>query len=449
MSRDVEQVGSPVLASEEELLDYFVSAETKRDDRRVGTETERVALWRDGLGPVDYERAIRPILLGLQERGWNLDPAGDDPLSAYRNGVSVTLEPGGQIELAGAPLRTIDDTAAEVESFNQELVEVCSGLGVALSTLAMRPVTHVDDACWMPRARYRTMRDYLQKRGTTGHHMMVLTATIQSNLDYESEEDMVSMVRLANSASPVVAALFANSPLEDGAWTGWRSRRSAIWFDVDVERCGLLPFVYEEDFGYRRYLDYVLDVPMFFVQRGPVFHDVDRMTFREFLRSGFSTEKATLADFETHLSTIFPEVRVKRFVEVRSADSGPTEMTPALSALWKGLLYDDEARSDAWTLLEPLSVAELTHMQRGAAQDGLQAHGRSWHMGELARELVRLAGEGLERLGEGEGSEASYLKPLESLAAEGKTLADILLERYGAGPWEPEQLTKMVLAHTL
>jgi glutamate--cysteine ligase len=279
--------------------------------------------------------------------------------------------------------------------------------------------------------------------------MMVLTATIQSNLDYESEEDMVSMVRLANSVSPVAGALFANSPLVEGQWTGWRSRRSAIWLDVDVERCGLLPFVYDDDFGYRRYLDYVLDVPMFFVQRGAVFHDVSRMTFRGFLREGFEGEKATLADFETHLSTLFPEVRIKRFVEVRSADSGPTEMTPALSAFWKGLLYDDEARADAWKLLEPLSFDELRHMQRGAAQDGLKAHGSRWHMGELAGELVRLAAEGLDRLGHAGGGEARYLKPLRDLVEQQMTLADGLIQRYGAGPWKEAALSELVLDYTL
>ena len=221
MSRDVEQAGSPVLEDEEELVEYFAEAETQRADRRVGTETERVALWRDGLGAVDYERGIKPILLALRERGWELEPEDDQPLSAHRGDVSLSLEPGGQIELAGAPLETIDETAKEVETFNTELTEVCSELGIALSTLGMRPVTGVAEACWMPRARYRAMREYLGPRGTTGHHMMVLTATIQSNLDYESEEDMVSMVRLANSASPIAAALFANSPLAEGQWPGW------------------------------------------------------------------------------------------------------------------------------------------------------------------------------------------------------------------------------------
>ncbi|MEC9465228.1 MAG: glutamate-cysteine ligase family protein [Myxococcota bacterium] len=449
MSRDVEQAGSPEIEGEDHLVAYFSDAETEPSQRLVGTETERIALWRDGLGPVDYDRGIKPILLALNERGWEIAPEGEQPLSAHRGDVSVSLEPGGQIELAGAPLKTIDETAAEVEAFNTELKEVCAGLGIVLSTLGMRPVTGVDGACWMPRARYRAMRDYLGARGTTGHHMMVLTTTIQSNLDYESEDDMVSMVRLANSVSPVAAALFANSPIEDGRWTGWRSRRSAIWFDVDEERCGLLPFVYHDDFGYRRYLDYVLDVPMFFLQRGTMFHDVNRLTFREFLRSGFEGERATLADFETHLSTLFPEVRIKRFVEVRSADSGPTEMTPALSAFWKGLFYDSQARRDAWQLVEGFSIHDLRQMQRGAAQDGLRAHGARWSMTELSRELLRLAGEGLDRIGDGPGQESRYLAPLQALVNEGATLADQLIERYGAGPWGSEALSEMVLHHTL
>jgi glutamate--cysteine ligase len=266
--------------------------------------------------------------------------------------------------------------------------------------------------------------------------MMVMTATIQANYDFDSEADMVKKMRVGMGASPVVAAMFANSPFGPDGWTGYRSSRCAVWFSVDPERCGLLPMVYDEDFGYRKYLDYILDIPMFFLQRGAVFHDVERLTFRSFLKDGFNGEKATLADFETHLSTIFPEVRLKRFIEVRSADGGPPEMASALAALWKGLFYDADSMQAAYELLSDFSMAQRVEMQHAAAQDALKGHGKGFNLGELAKELVKLSSEGLTRLAEGVADETHHLKPLVDIVESGETLADQLVAEFGAGPFD-------------
>ena len=300
MSRDVDQSESPILENEEELIAFFKASEKSSEYFRVGAETERVLYSKDTLKPIPYEGGIRPLLEAMTQKGWNLEPLG-----LNKDGMSVSLEPGGQLELAGKPVTHTDAIREEVDAFNQQVLEVCEPLGIGVSTLGMRPFSKVNDACWMSRERYRGMRTYLESRGQTGHNMMVMTATIQANYDFDSEADMVKKMRVGMGASPVVAAMFANSPFGPEGWTGYRSSRCAIWFSVDPERCGLLPMVYDEDFGYRKYLDYILDIPMFFLQRGAVFHDVERLTFRNFLKDGFQGEKATLADFETHLSTIF------------------------------------------------------------------------------------------------------------------------------------------------
>ncbi len=431
MSRDVDQSESPILESEEELIAFFKASEKSSEYFRVGAETERVLYSKDTLKPVPFEGGIRPLLEGMTEKGWSLEPLG-----LNKDGMSVSLEPGGQLELAGKPVTHTDAIREEVNAFNRQVLEVCEPLGIGVSTLGMRPFSKVSDACWMPRERYRGMRTYLESRGQTGHNMMVMTATIQANYDFDSEADMVKKMRVGMGASPVVAAMFANSPFGPEGWTGYRSSRCAVWFSVDPERCGLLPMVYDDDFGYRKYLDYILDIPMFFLQRGAVFHDVERLTFRNFLKDGFNGEKATVADFETHLSTIFPEVRLKRFIEVRSADGGPPEMAAALAALWKGLFYDADSMQAAYELLGGYSMAQRVEMQHTAAQDALKGHGKGFHLGELAKELVRLGVDGLTRLSQGGEDEAHHLKPLQDIVESGETLADQLLAEFGAGPFD-------------
>lgn len=443
MSRDVDQTDSAALSGEDELIAFFAASEKPASQFRVGTETERILYQKDTLAPVSFEGGIRSLLESMATRGWELEPLG-----LSREGMSVSLEPGGQLELAGRPVGHTHETRAEIDVFNQELLECAAPLGIGVSHLGMRPFSSVGDACWMPRERYRGMRSYLSQQGQGGHHMMVMTATTQANYDFSSEADMVQKMRVGMGASPVVGALFANSPYGAQGWSGYRSQRCSIWFHVDPERCGLLSMVYDEDFGYRRYLDYILDIPMFFLQRGALFHNVERMTFRTFLHEGWGTERATLADFETHLSTIFPEVRLKRFIEVRCADAGPADMAAALAALWKGLFYDAQSLAAADALLANYSMPERVQMQRAAAQDGLRGRGKRFELLELARQLVAISSEGLVRLSNGSADETSHLAPLLRIVANGETLADQILEKFGAGPFLDLESRRAVMRAT-
>ncbi len=438
MSSDVER-DSPVIESIDMLTALLAAGEKRAGALRVGTEHEKLPFFEDSLAPVGYEEGIRPLLRGLMKHGWAPEPDAEQPIALVRGGASVTLEPGGQVELSGAPLPSLHDTERELSLHQAELAEVASSLGIGFLGLGFRPFETTAEMPWMPKPRYAVMRDYLPRHGGAALEMMLLSATVQANFDYQSEADMAAKMRCAMSVSPIVAALFAASPFEAGLWRGRRTRRYAMWRDVDPDRCGLLPFVFEDDFGYRRYVEWALDVPMFFLRRGGAYEPLSGVTFRRFLESGLHGERATVADFENHLSTLFPEVRLKTYLEVRSADAGPLGMVLALPALWKGLLYDEEARRAATALLAHLSFTERLAMQVAVAQDGLAAHGPGWHAHDLAGELVRLARAGLRRqaVRDAQGAdEQRFLEPLEGVVASRNTLADELVARLGPGPFD-------------
>jgi glutamate--cysteine ligase len=437
MSSDVERASPPIGGIED--LVALIAAGAKKGTLRVGTEHEKLPFFRRTLGPVGYDDGIRPLLLGLAGRGWTPEPEATRPIALKRGQASVTLEPGGQFELSGAPFVSIHETAAELHAHMLELSAVAAPLGIAFAGLGFRPFESTASMPWMPKPRYQVMRDYLPKKGAAALEMMLLSATVQANLDFVSEADMAQKMRCSMSISPVVAAMFACSPYVDGLWRGRRTRRYAMWRQVDVDRCGLLPFVFAEDFGYRHYVEWALDVPMFFLRRGGVYLPLEGVTFRHFIEHGLEGERATIADFENHLSTLFPEVRLKTHLEVRSADAGPMALAIALPAFWKGILYDAESMRAATALLAHLEFPERLAMQIAVAQDGLLAHGAGWHAGELARELVRLAKAGLSRQAvhnaQGE-DETIYLVDLERIVESGRTLADDLVERHGAGPFD-------------
>jgi len=445
MSRDTHVTDSPLIDSRDQLIEFFAGGEKPKEKYRVGTETEKISFEINKLEPVSYDDGIGDLLRGMMRFGWTPEPSPEFPLALVREGASVTLEPGGQVELSGAPLRSIHETAGELRLHLQELGEVCSELGMVFSTLGCRPFKGVGEVPWMPRERYAIMREYLRSKGRSGHHMMLLSAAIQANYDYSSEADMAAKLRCGMSLSPVIAAMFANSPYESNKWSGWRSRRYAMWFELDPDRCGFIPCVYEPGFGYERYLDWVLDIPLFFVKRGDSFIAVKEFTFRDFLTDGFVHEgtvhRPTMADFELHLSTLFPEARLKKIVEVRAADNGPPEMALALSAFCKGLFYDTECLKQANAILDPFSLEQRGAMQRAVAQDGILAHGADWEIAALAEALLGLSKTGLVRQAQLDGAgndESIYLKPLEAIVAERKTLADRLLERFGEGPFDPD-----------
>ncbi len=439
MSRDFE-AKSGRIGSVQELTQVFSAGEKSREAFRIGAEYEKLAYWvRDGR-PVQYEGGIGALLNALTGFGWK--PTGGEPVVALeRDGASVSLEPGGQFELSGAPQPSIHDVARELARHVAELVQVGKSLGIGFSTWGFRPFQRTDEMPWMPKDRYRIMREHLGPRGRGGLEMMLLSATVQANLDFSSESDMARKMRASMGVSPIVAAMFANSPFEFGAWGGQRSRRYAMWRNVDRDRTGILPFVFADDFGYRDYVEWALDVPMFFLRRDGRYLEVSDLTFRQYMEKGWNGEHANLTDFENHISALFPEVRLKRFVEVRCGDSVPPPLALAMVALWKGLLYDEQALRDVCALTAGFSMPEREAMQIAAARDGLAGRASTFDLGELASEVLRLGKEGLQRLDVRDAKgrdESHFLAPLEPLVASRTTRADQAIAAYGSGPWDQE-----------
>ncbi len=427
---------SPPITSVDGLVEVLRAAEKPQPLWRVGLEYEWLPVASDTLRPLPYQGGIARVLAGLCQRGWA--PASDQPLTALKRGdATITLEPGGQLELSGAPWPRLADNGAELNEHVRELCEVSAPLGVSWLAMGLRPFEVAAQVPLMPKPRYEAMRGYLPQHGRRALDMMFLSASVQASFDFASEADMVAKMRCAMGVSPVVAALAAASPYYAGQWRGHRSERYAIWREVDPDRCGLLPFVWDDDFGYHRYIEWLLQAPMMFLRRQGRYHDVGGMTFRQLLAGGVRGEVATHTDFVNQLAAVFPEVRLKNVIEVRSADAGPPALCMAVAALWKGLLYDEASRRGAAALTEHLSWPERLAMQYAAAQEALMAHGAAWSMRELAAEALRLAASGLERLaraGLAQADEGDLLAPLCEIVESGETRADQVLTRYGAGP---------------
>ena len=422
-----------------DLVAFARKGEKPRAAFRVGTEHEKIGIRLADLRPVPYagENGIAGLLAAVAELdGWTPVREGDALVALEKDGASITLEPGGQLELSGAPLRTIFETCQEFHRHLDLIRRVSEPRGIVWLSLGANPLHDVDEIPRVPKARYAVMRSFLPPRGEFALHMMHLTATVQANLDYASEDDMVAKMRTAMGVSPLVSALFANSSLYLGKPSGFVSRRVHIWRHVDPDRCGLLPFVFEPGFGYERYVEWALDVPMFFVLRDGRYLPSDGMSFRRFLAEGFEGGPATLQDWNLHLTTLFPEVRLKQFLEVRGADAVPPGLTCALPALWKGLLYDDPAREAAWRLVADWSFPEREAALEAVARRGLAAEVAGRPVLPLARELVAIARDGLVRIGDGAGGqsdERGFLDPLQAVAERGRSPGEEVLLR-----WESE-----------
>ena len=351
-------------------------------------------------------------------------------IGAVKDGQSVTLEPGGQFELSGAPLANLHQTCSEVHSHLYQVKTVCKELGVAFLGLGFQPKWSVEETPVMPKGRYRVMKAYMPTVGTRGLDMMFRTCTIQVNLDFSDERDMVRKFRTSLALQPVATALFANSPFCDGKPSGKKSLRSAVWEDTDPDRTGTLAWVFEDGFGFERYAEYVLDVPMYFVYRDGTYHDVTGESFRDFMEGRlpqFPGEFPTLDDWEQHLTTCFPEVRLKRYMEMRGADGGPWGSICALPALWVGLLYDRKALDDAEALVSDWTSEEREYLRTAVTQDALQTPFRDGTVQDVAIEMVRIAKEGLTRRG---CNEENFVDGLAEMARTGKTGADIMLDDY-------------------
>jgi glutamate--cysteine ligase len=428
-----------VVTSAEQLVSWFAAGEKPAPAWRVGTEHEKIGLYQQGHASVPYEgpRGIAAVLERVAELdGWKRIREGEDLIALEKGGASITLEPGGQLELSGAPLRTIHETCSEFQGHLSLMKRICEPLGIVWLGLGINPIHGVDQIPQMPKERYRIMRSYLPRRGSLALEMMHATATVQANFDFESEADMVAKLRMALGVSPIVSAIFANSGLSEGKANGYVSRRLHIWQHTDPDRTGLLPFAFEPGFGYREYVEWALDVPMFFVVRDGRYQSVDGISFRRFMTEGWSGARATLDDWSRHLTTLFPEVRLKHVIEVRGADAVPPGLTCSLPALWKGLLYDAAARDAAWRLVAGSSHEERDAARADVARRGLAARFAGRSVLELARELAAISREGLRRIahaGRRDPDETAYLDPVSEQLELGMSPGQVVLDR-----WESE-----------
>ncbi|NCF79647.1 MAG: glutamate--cysteine ligase [Alphaproteobacteria bacterium] len=440
------EAASPVLENTTQLKEWMAAGCKPREAWRIGTEHEKFGYRKSDFAPLPYDGpdGIKAMLEGLMQFGWEGKYEGDTLVglgrSAEAGGGSVTLEPAGQLELSGAPLETIHQTCAEISAHMSQVHDVAARLGQGYFGVGYTPFWNFDTAPRMPKGRYRLMTDYMPKQGGRGTEMMYLTATVQVNLDFASEADMVEKLRIALALQPLATALFANSPFIDGKPTGNMSERSLVWTDTDPKRTGMLPFAFEEGFGFEQYVDYALDVPMYFVVRNGEFINTLGMNFRDFLNGELPAlpgEKPTAEDWENHLTVLFPEARVKRFIEMRGADSGPWPSLCALPAFWVGLLYDAQTQSQLVDYIADWAQEERDALRLGAPQAGLQTPFRGGTLLDMAREIVPMATLGLKNRGRGDGTgadESLFLAYLEDITESGKSSAEKLLDSYH-GAW--------------
>jgi glutamate--cysteine ligase len=427
-----------------DLVAYFRGGAKAPSAFRIGVEQEKIAVLGDGR-PVPYEGpgGIAEILARLERRGFAPKREDGHVIELERRGDRITIEPGGQLELSGGALATAAACSDLLGAHVAEVREIAAPLGVRFIGIGARPWGTLDEIPWLPKRRYGVMRAYFPEHGRQSrlaHHMMKRTATVQANFDYADEGDAVEKMRAAYGVTSIVTALFAASPIGSAGPNGFKSERAAIWLETDEDRCGLLPFVFEPGFSFRSYVEWALDVPMFFVLRGGDYRSVGGgFTFRRFLRDGFAGERATRADWSVHLSTLFPEVRLKRYIEVRGADAGPLPVATGLAGLWRGLLEDAAARAATWALVARHSFAEREALRRAVPREGLAARFGGRAVRDLAVELCRIADAGLARLPGGD-ADRPLLAPLTAYAEAGRCPADDLLDDYAAAKGDPQKL---------
>lgn len=441
MSRPPEDQGAPV-TDKAQLVEWFSSAVKPRSAWRVGTEHEKFAFRLADLRRLPYEGAdgIGAILEGLTGFGWEPIRENGQTIALTHAGCAITLEPGGQFELSGAPLDNLHQTCDEVHTHLAQVREVCDRLGVGMLGTGFDPKWRREDIGWMPKGRYEIMKRYMPLKGNLGIDMMKRTCTVQVNLDFESEADMVEKYRISLALQPLATALFANSPFYEGRPSGFVSFRSNVWTDTDPDRCGMLPFVFEDGFGFERYVDYLLDVPMYFVYRDGRYIDVAGQSFRDFIAGKLpdvAGHTASMGDWSDHTTTVFQEVRLKKYLEMRGADGGPWNRLCALPALWVGLLYDKGVQDQAWQLCRDWTVEEHQALRDAVPRDGLQVGFRGRSLAAWGRDVLALAREGLRRRQRRDSSgndETGFLGVLDAIAESGRTPAEELLEAF-EGRW--------------
>ncbi len=448
MSTRQETTSEELVESRDDLVAWIAAGEKPAQDWRIGTEHEKFVYHRDTLRPVSYDEpnGIRALMHGLMECcGWESIEENGNIIALKRSpgspGGNVSLEPGGQFELSGAPVRTVHETAVETAEHLRQCHRSGDALGLGFAGLGFSPVWTLEETPLMPKARYGVMKSYMPKVGTRGLDMMFRTATIQVNLDFGSEADLVRKMRVSMALQPVATALFSSSPFREGKPSGFKSLRSETWRHTDPNRTGMLRFVFEPGMGYEAYVDYALHVPMYFVFRDGRYIDVAGASFVDFLAGklpGLEGVRPTIDDWSDHLTTLFPEVRVKRFMEMRGADGGREEMITALAAFWTGLLYDARALDEAAQLVDDLDFDTLKRVRDEVPRLGFETDAGGRSIGDMAAEAVSIARGGLVRRGFVNGSgedETRFLAPLEGIVEDRRCEADRLLDAFH-GAWK-------------
>lgn len=447
MSTREQGAASPIVEKRDDLVAWFAVGEKPKSQWRIGTEHEKFVFKTGSLAPVPYDgpSGIKALMEELIKRyGWLPIVESGNVIALKRpqgeKGGTISLEPGGQFELSGEPLETLHETAAETEQHLREVIDVGEDLAIGFLGVGFSPKWRLDEVPTMPKQRYQVMKRYMPQVGSRGLDMMFRTATVQVNLDFASEADMVKKLRVSLALQPIATALFASSPFTEGTPNGFQSMRSEVWRDTDKRRTGMLPFVFHDGMSYERYADYALDVPMYFVYRDGHYIDVAGASFRDFMAGklkGLEGIRATVDDWSDHLTTLFPEVRMKRFLEMRGADGGRWQSITALPAFWTGLLYDEAALEMAWQLVKDWTNEEREALRQEVPKSGLQTQFRAINIGELSRETLRIARLGLKnrrRINAKNQDETIYLAPLDVIAGSDTTVADQLIMRF-SGPW--------------
>jgi glutamate--cysteine ligase len=437
-----QSAGGPI-GSRDDLVRYLASGSKPRSEWRIGTEHEKFVYDLRTMKPIGYEGkpGIRALLEGMRRFGWEPVTEGDNIIGLIQGSASISLEPGGQFELSGAPLKSVHETCAEVNLHQEQVRALADEMGIGVIGLGYAPTWRLDEVPQMPKGRYDIMRRYMPKVGGYGLEMMFRTCTVQVNLDYSDEADMVKKFRVGIALQPVATALFSNSPFREGLANGFLSYRSHIWTDVDNRRAGMLPFVFEDGFGFERYVDYALDVPMYFVYRLGKYIDVAGKSFRDFMNGRIPELKniaPTMDDWADHLTTIFPEVRMKKFLEMRGADAGSWRGLCGLPALWVGIYYDQVALDAAWDLVKDWTAEERQAMRDAVPRQAFDTPFRDRTVGDLAREMLAISSAGLRRRAREDsigGTEEGFLQPLTELVERGYTRAEELLRHYN-GEWK-------------
>jgi len=429
-----------VIENRSQLIEYLESGGKPPGEFRLGAEQEQFVYRTDDLSPAVYDGSqpgIRRLLESLTRFGWQSVEENGLPIALRRGASSITLEPGGQVELSGAPFKTVHEIYQETKTWHDELRVLSPELGLSFLAIGHQPKHRRAELPWMPKQRYEIMREWMPRQGSLGLDMMQGTSSLQVTTDFASEADMVKKFRVALALQPVATVLFANSPFAEGKFSGYLSLRNHIWSDTDPQRSGSLPFVFEKGMGFERYVDYALDVPMYFVNRDGGFVDASGQSFRDFLVGRLPAlpgQPPLISDWVNHLTTVFPDVRLKRFLEMRGADAGRAlSRVPALAALWAGVLYDSDSLDAAWERVTTWTAAERTALESGVARYGFKTPLRDGTIRGLARWMIELSRQGLQRrrqLNDQSRDESVYLEPLQAAIDRGQTFAEVLLDRF-------------------